>query len=176
MKTFYNKTIKYDIINKFNYKKINNLPKIKKIILNFGCKTAEIKQLTSSLLALELISNQKGILTKTKLANLFLKIKKGNPTGCKVTLRKKKMFNFITKININIFPRLKNFNGFSFNSRTKKNTFSYDINETFSFYELEKQYYLFNNLSKLNVTIVTDCNTKKELTFLLKSFQLPIVR
>ena len=175
MNTFYIKTIKYEFLNKFNYKNIKEIPKIKKIILNFGCKTTEIKPLASGLLALELITNQKGTLTKTKLPNILLKVKKGNPTGCKVTLRNKTMLNFFIRTILTIFPKLKDFNGFNISRQTNKNSLSYELEDTFSFNELEKQYYLFNNISKLNITIVTNCRVRKELLFLLKSFQFPIV-
>ena len=127
------------------------------------------------MLALELITNQKGVLTKTKLPNILLKIKKGNPTGCKVTLRNKTMLNFFIRTVLTIFPKLKDFNGFDISRQTNKNSVSYELEDTFSFNELEKQYYLFNNISKLNITIITDCRVRKELLFLLKSFQFPII-
>lgn len=173
--TFYKKNLKYELINKFIYNKTNTIPKLKKIILNFGCKTADFKQLSSSLLAIELITNKCGILTKTKKSNILFKIRKGNPTGCKVTLSKFNAYNFLSKIIIEIFPKLKNFSGFYSTKKIKKNAFSYELHETFTFKELEKHYYLFNNLSKLNITIVTTTNNNKEMLFLLKSFQLPIV-
>jgi large subunit ribosomal protein L5 len=171
---FYMKTLKYDLANKFLYKSTKKMPKLKKIILNFGCKTSDIKHLASSLLALELITNQKGTMTTTKHSNILLKIRKGNPTGCKITLRKNKMLDYFSKILIEIFPKLKNFEGFKFNRKIKKNYFSYELHDTFNFTELEEHYYLFNNLSKLDITLVTSTETKKELLFILKSLQFPL--
>ena len=175
MNNFLAKTMKYELLNKFNYKKIEEIPEIKTIVLNFGCKTTEIKSLTASLLALELITNQKGTLTTTKFPNVVLKIKKGNPAGCKVVLKKKNMFNFFLKMITIIFPKLKNFKGFSLSKKSNKNIFSYELEDVFSFRELEKQYYLFNNLSKLHITIITNCKCKNELLFLLRAFQFPII-
>jgi large subunit ribosomal protein L5 len=172
---FYNKNLKYELINKFIYTKSNSIPKLKKIILNFGCKTADLKQLASSLLAIELITNKKGIMTRTKKANILFKIRKGNPTGCKIILSKFNAYNFLSKLIIEIFPKLKNFSGLNSDKKIKKNAVSYDLRETFTFKELENHYYLFNNLSKLNVTIVTNTKNKKEMIFLLKSLQLPII-
>lgn len=174
LEKFYIKTLKYDLINKFIYKNINQLPKLQKIILNFGSKKSDIKQLASSLLAFELIANQKGILTTTKKSNILLKIRKGNPTGCKLTLQKYNLFNFFGKTVIEIFPKLKNFTGFSINQKLKKNAFSYELHETFSFSELENHYYYFSNLPKLDITIVTTARNKTELIFLLKSLQFSI--
>lgn len=175
LEKFYNKTLKYDLINKFLYNKTKNLPKLKKIILNFGCKTADIKQLASSLLAIELIVNKKGNLTKTKYPNILLKIRKGNPTGCKVTLYNYQMFDFFSIMLIEILPNLKNFSGFNVSKKAKRNIFSYTLYETFCFSELKNHYYLFNNLPKLNITLITNSKTKEELVFLLLSFQWPFI-
>jgi large subunit ribosomal protein L5 len=173
LEKFYNKTLKCELINKFTYKKTNSLPSLKKIILNFGCKNADIKQLASGLLAFELITNQQGQLTKTKHSNILFKIRKGNPTGCKITLSKVNSFNFLLKMLVEVFPKLKSFLGFNLSKKIKKNVFSYELQETFSFSELESHYYLFNNLPKLNITIITNSNNKKELLFLLKAFKIP---
>lgn len=173
IENFYFKTLKYDLLNKFMYNNTHKLPKLKKIILNFGSKTANIKQLSSGLLAFELIANQKGTLTTTKKSNILLKIRKGNPTGCKLTLQKYNLFNIFRKTLFEIFPKLKNFNGFIQSRKIKKNAFSYEIHDTFSFSELEGHYYFFNNLPKLDITIITTTQNRKELIFLLKSLQFP---
>ena len=173
LKNFYIKTLKYEFFNKFIYKQSKDLPELKKIILNIGCKNSELKNLSSSLLALELITSQEGSVTKTKYPNVLLKIRKGNPTGCKVTLRKTKMFNFLTKFLIEIISKQKNFNGFNISKKLNKSTFSYKVQNILNFNELENQYYLFNNLSSLDVTIVTNAKNKKELLFILKSLKLP---
>jgi len=173
LENFYIKIIKYELINKFLYNNTKQLPKINNAVLNFGCKTADIKELASSLLALKLITNQKGKLTTTKHSNIIFKIRKGNPTGCKVTLSKFQMFNFFSKVIIEIFPKIKNFNGFILNKKNKKNTFSYEIHDNLSFLELESNYYLFKNLPKLNVTVILKSNNPLELIYLLRSFQLP---
>lgn len=174
LENFHNKTLKYELINKFNYQNIKNLPKLKKIILNFSCKTSELKNLSTNLLALKLITKQKGKLTKSKYSNIILKIRKGHPVGCKVTLRKKQMFKFFTKIITKIFPKLKNFQEFLFTKKIQKNSFSYQIYDTFSFSELEQNYHIFNNISTLNITMVSNSQTNIELLILLKSLQFPI--
>ena len=172
--SFHLKTLKYELCNKFAFKNISELPKLKKIILNFGCRTADLKHLSASLLALELITCQKGRITTTKSPNLLLKIKKGNPSGCKVTLKKTQMLNFLLKMIINVFPKIKNFDGFKNPDKNKSNLFSFKLNDTFVFKELEKNYYLFHKLKMLTVTIVLKCSLREELLFLLKSFQFPL--
>lgn len=175
LEKFYNKTIKYDIINKLMFNNTKKLPKIEKIILSFSYKTTDLKVLSSSLLALELITNQKGTITKAKKSNILFKIRKGSPIGCKITLRKKQFYSFLFKTLTEILPRLKNFEGFYQKKTSKKNIFSYEIYDTFTFLELENHYYLFNNLSKLSITIVTNSYTKEQLIFILKSLQYPII-
>jgi ribosomal protein L5 len=76
---------------------------------------------------------------------------------------------------IEIFPNLKNFSGFNSTKKLKKNTFSYKLDETFNFVELKNHYHLFNSLPKLDVTLVTNSETKKELLFLFISFQWPFI-
>ena len=173
LENFHNKAVKYELINKFNYKNVKNLPKLEKIILNFSCKTSELKNLSISLLALELVAKQKGILTRAKQPNIFLKIRKGYPVGCKVTLRKRQLFNFFERIISEIFPKLRNLDKVKFNRKMKKKTFSYQIYDTFSFSELEQHYYIFNNISKLDITLVSNSKTNIETLFLMKSLQFP---
>jgi large subunit ribosomal protein L5 len=173
IENLYFRTLKYDLSNKFIYNKTKDIPKLKKIILNFGCKTTNIKNLAASILALELVSLQKGILTQTRTSSILLKVRKGNPVGCKVILKKKQMFKFLTRLLVDIFPKTKNFGGLKLNSWVKQSAFSYQLRDTLNFNELEKHYYLFNNLPQLKITFVTNSNLKKELSFILTSLQLP---
>lgn len=94
LKNFCSKILKYDLINKFKYNKTNKLPKLKKLVLNFGSQKSDLKQLAAGLLAFELIANQKGVLTTTKKSNILFKIRKGDPIGCKVTLQSQNLFVF----------------------------------------------------------------------------------
>lgn len=174
LQKFYNKTLKYELINKFNYQNVKNIPKLEKIVLNFNCKTPDLRNISANLLAFELITGQKGVLTQAKNPNILLKIRKGHPIGCKITLRKKQMFQFLEKIITKTFPQLKDFKKFKVNNKKmKKKTFSYQIKDTFSFSELEAHYYIFNNISKLNITIISNSKIDLEMLFTLKSLQFP---
>lgn len=171
---YYKNIIKYDLIQKFFYKNIYELPKIKKIILNFDNKDSKIKAFAATLLALKLITTKKGNLTKTKKPNLFLKIQKGKPAGCQVILKKTAMYNFLNKILIEITPNIKTFITFKAKYKNYKN-FSFTLNKkTLIFSELKKHYHLSKTLLYLNITIVTNARTQKELFFLLRSFNFPI--
>ena len=173
---FYNNNFKYDLINKFYYANIKKIPTITKIILNFKCNNNDLKNLSSTMLAIEIITNQKGTLTKSKHSIVYLKIRKGNPTGCKVILKKKLLINFLTNQLIEILPKTKNFNVKNNKQMVKKtNTFSYKIKNNFYFSKLENHYYLFNSLPTLNITIVTNTNNKNEILFILKTFKIQFI-
>jgi large subunit ribosomal protein L5 len=174
--SYYNNIIKYDFINKFYYKNHKKIPKLNKIILNFNCKNINLKLLISSIVALELITAQKSVLISSKKSNITLKIRKGNPIGCKVTLRKEKMYIFFFRLVSEIFPNLKMFNGF-LNKKLKKslNSFSFKIPKILFLYELENYYQFFKDLPYLQIVIVTDSLSSFELIFFLKSFKFPII-
>ena len=175
LKNYYQSIIQYDLINKFQYKNLQNLPKLQKIVLNFGYKNPNFKNLASALLFLELITTKRGIITTANGPHILLKIKKGNPVGCKVILKKTLMYFFFTRLLIDIFPQIKEFKNFSLQKKNRQsNTFSYQLKNTFIFLEMERNYNLFNILSNLNITIVTNTKTQNELLFLLNSFKLPI--
>lgn len=172
LKYYYDKIIKYDFINKFNYRSLNELPRLKKIILNFGCQNFSIQKFAIVLLALELISTKKGSITLNKHANVFLKIQKGSPAGCQVILTKNIMYEFLAKLLIEIFPQVKNFSGIKL--KIIDHTFSYMFpSNSIILTELQEYYPIFNNLPVLDITIITSANTKEELEFLIKSFQFP---
>lgn len=176
LNTYYQNIIQYDVINKFNYKHIKTLPKLEQIVLNFGCKNFNIKKLATALLALELITAKRGELTTAKNSNILLKIRKGNPVGCKIILKKRIMYNFFTKFIVDVFPKIKNFTPFKIQkNKLKKKSFSTKLANTLIFSELEQNYYLFNSLPNLDITIVTNTKNQKELIFLLNSFKLPVI-
>jgi len=101
------KVVNYDFINTFFAKKLTKIPKLDKIILNFGYQKSNIKSFLLGLLALEFISLKKGKITKSRRLNLFLKIKKGNPVGYKISLKKSAMQFFFLKLGTSIFSKIK---------------------------------------------------------------------
>jgi len=172
LNSYYQKITQYDLINKFCYKDVNQFPKLEKIILNFGYKKSSFKHLISGLLALESISSKKSQFTKSKYSNLFLKIKKGNPVGCKVVLKKNVMFVFYLKLLIHIFPKFKQ----SQTHYLKKNlksikSISLTLKTPLLFPELENQYQFFKDLPSLNLTLLTNSKSFNEFIFLLKSIK-----
>lgn len=174
LEQFYYKIIKYQLINKFSYDNLEELPKLNKISLNMGYNSAEIEKIGSNLLALEFITKQKGVMELSKDVNITLKIKKGNLMGCRVTLRKRNMLNLLDflliKTNSNFFLQYCNI-------LKKFNTLKYKIKDPLIFPGIEKNYQFFHTLPGINITIVAilkDVN-KKDFFFFLVSLKLSIL-
>ena len=84
------------------------------------------------------------------------------------------MYNFLEKILLEAFPKIKNFNGIKFDKTTEKNSLSYKFSDNFVFNSIEEHYYLFANLPELDVTVTTTIKKTEELNFLIKSLQFPV--
>lgn len=178
LKNYAKNFVKYDLLLKFNdYKKISQIPKLKKIILSYEFKKYDFKLLLSSIVALELITSQKSSIIKSKVSNISLKIRKGNPIGCKVTLRRKLMDSFflkllnellmkIQKIELNIDKIEPNLNFY------ENKTFTFKVKKGLIFTELEYNYQIFKFLPGLNINIVTDTKNYKELLMILKLYKI----
>jgi large subunit ribosomal protein L5 len=173
LKNFHVKSLKYNLVNKFFYNSTAEIPKIKKIIIDLNfVKNNESKNIASSLLALRLLSGDKGALNLAKTPNLKLKIKKGDPTSTKITLRNLKMFNFFEKNIIEALPKLQEFQGLIYEKAFQKNSVHYKINDGLSFSDLKIYYAFFKNLSSINITLVSNSGDKKEMLFITKSSQI----
>ena len=171
-KTYFSKVIKYDLINTFFYRNLIEIPKLRKITLNFGYQKSNFKYLVSSLLALEFISSKKGKMTKSKHLNVFLKIKKGNPVGCKIVLKKSTMYFFYLKLITSIFSKVKQSKTSRFQWDLKLiKSISFQLKSPLLFAELENQFQFFKDIPRLDITLLTNSKSQKELFFLLKSIK-----
>ena len=170
--TYVYRIISYDFINTFFYTNLINIPKLTKITLNFGYKKSNFKPLVSSLLALEFITSKKGKITMSKHLNVFLKIKKGNPVGCKIVLRKTTMYFFYLKLIASIFSKIKQSQTYQFRWDPKMIKFlSLQIKNPLLFTELENQFQFFKSIPRLDITLFTNSDSQKEFFFLLKSIK-----
>ena len=170
---FYNQ--KLDFLTKFNL--INNLAQknITKITLNFGFKNIkfEKKKMILFFMVLELITNQKCVLTSSRKNLIFLRIKKGSITGCKVTLRKTNLFNFLDNLLLAL-PRSEKFKGFFYNKKTlKQNNFSTRIEDLFIFHSLESEIVSF--VKTLDVSFSFNTISDDEKFFILTYYKLPLI-
>jgi len=161
------KITKHDLINTFSYQNLTQIPTLKKITLNFGYQKSNIKHLIFSILALEFISFKKGKITKSKHINLFLKIKKGNPVGCVVVLKKSAMHLFYVRMKTLFSPNKIQL----WKDLRLTKSISFHLKNPLIFPELENQFQFFKTIPRLDITLITTSNSQKELFFLLKSIK-----
>jgi large subunit ribosomal protein L5 len=172
---FFFNNLKYSFINKFKYSSLKNLPKPKKITLTFKTKVPNLKIIATSFLALEFISKKqaRGSFIVARQQNLVLKIKKGNPIGCKIFLSKRKMFKFIEQLIFNVLSLFKNKSNNASNFYKPKltnNSYSITIKNSTVLPQLGKFYSIFNITDHLTIIINTATKEKKATTFIFKSF------
>ena len=98
LKSYNEIIVKYDLLNKFCYKNIGEFPKLISLNLSFNNKKYDLKFIVASLVALELITLKKGQIIFSKKSIISLKVRKGNPIGCRVSLTKRKMYEFLSKL------------------------------------------------------------------------------
>ena len=169
----YKKNILSQMMSKFNYKNVYQIPKLQKIVLNMGIGEAkeDAKILDKAQEELSLIAGQKAVKTKAKKAISNFKIRAGMALGVSVTLRNKIMYEFLDRfINIAI-PRIRDFRGLNPKSFDGNGNYSLGIKEQIIFPEIN-----YDNIDKirgLNVTICTNAKTNQEALELLKSFNMP---
>jgi len=170
----YIKKIKPNLMKELDLKNIFSVPELKKIVINMGLgiDASDKKKLEAAIEDLKKISGQKPIITKTKKAIANFKTKKDMPIGCKVTLRKKRMYEFVDRL-INIaLPRTKDFSGLSEKNFDGLGNYTFGIKEHIIFPEID-----FDKIDKIkgmDITIVTSAKKNKEAKSLLKAFNFPL--
>lgn len=165
---------KVDFNTKFNLIQKHSLIGLKKITLNFGFKEIkfEKKQMILYFLILELLSNQKCVLTTSTKNLINLKIKKGMVTGCKVTLRNLTLFEFLNLLLLGL-PRSEIFKGFSLKLTSEKIlAFSTKLKNLFIFYTIESE--ILSYIKYLDLSFNFDTLNKKEKKFYLMYQKIPV--
>ena len=171
----YFKNITKNLKEKFSYKNVMEIPKMEKIIINMGVGEAvkDSKKLDAAISELTAISGQKPVITKAKKANASFKLRQGMPVGLKVTLRRKKMYEFLDRL-VNIaLPRVRDFRGISDKSFDGNGNYSLGLKEQFIFPEIE--YDTVDSPRGMDITIVTSAKSDNEAKELLTGFNLPFV-
>ena len=171
----YKKTISSQMMSKFNYKNVYQIPKLQKIVLNMGIGEAkeDAKILDKAQEELSLIAGQKAVKTKAKKAIANFKIREGMALGVSVTLRNKIMYEFLDRL-INIaIPRIRDFRGLNQKSFDGNGNYSLGIKEQIVFPEIN--YDKIDKVRGLNITICTNAKNNQEALELLKSFNMPFL-
>ena len=169
----YRKTVVPKLSEKFGYKNPMQVPRITKITLNMGVgeTTADKKVIENAVADMTKIAGQKPIITKAKKSISTFKIRDGYPVGCKVTLRRHQMYEFLDRlINISL-PRVRDFRGMSGRSFDGRGNYSMGVKEQIIFPEIE--YDKIDALRGMDITITTNAKTDAEARALLEAFSFP---
>ncbi len=174
--TKYREEIKPDLLKKFNYKNVMQVPKLEKIVLNMGVGEAieNSKLLDLAVDEMMVISGQRPAITRAKKAISNFKLRAGMPVGCFVTLRGWRMYEFLERL-INVaIPRVRDFRGLPDRSLDSRGNFNMGFKEQIVFPEID--YDKIEKIRGLNITIVTSAKTDEEGLELLKGFGMPFAK
>jgi large subunit ribosomal protein L5 len=173
LKKYYQTQLREELKNKLGLKNIFEVPKITKIVVNMGVGEAasDSKKIESATTDLTTITGQKPMITKAKKSIAGFKLRKGVNIGCKVTLRKDMMYEFLDRLIYIALPRVRDFKGLSKKSFDKSGNYSIGIKEQIIFPEIN--YDKIDKVRGMDVSIVTSTNDKNHALELLKGFNLP---
>ena len=170
---YYKSNVVQNLMLKFGYSSIMQVPNIDKITLNMGVGSAIIdkKTLDQAALDLSLISGQKPLITTARKSVAGFKIRYGYPIGCKVTLRGKRKWDFLDRLINIVIPRIRDFRGLSEKSFDGRGNYSMGIREQIIFPEID--YEKLDRVRGLNISITTTANSDVEGYSLLSAFHFP---
>ncbi|MEW8508734.1 MAG: 50S ribosomal protein L5 [Candidatus Thiodiazotropha sp.] len=169
----YKENVVQDLMDKFQFSSIMQVPRITKITLNMGVGEAigDKKVLENAVADMEKIAGQKAIITHARKSIAGFKVREGWPIGCKVTLRREQMYEFLDRL-INIaIPRIRDFRGLNGKSFDGRGNYSMGVKEQIMFPEID--YDKIDAIRGLDITITTTAQTDEEGRALLEAFKFP---
>lgn len=170
---FYKESVVPELTNKFSYSNAMQVPRITKITLNMGVgeAIADKKAMDGALADMEKISGQKPVTTKARKSVANFKVRAGWLIGCKVTLRRARMYEFLDRLIQIAIPRIRDFRGLSPRAFDGKGNYSLGIREQIIFPEID--YDKIDAMRGMNITISTSARTDEEGRALLEAFSFP---
>jgi len=173
LKTHYDSVVRKKLLEQFGYKNALQVPAIEKVVINMGIGEAvnDRKKVDSAAEHLALIAGQKPVITKSRKSIATFKLRENQPIGCKVTLRKTRMYEFVDRL-INIaLPRVRDFRGLNPKSFDGRGNYSLGIREHIVFPEID--YDKAAEVWGLDITVCTSARTDDEARALLTEFNFP---
>jgi large subunit ribosomal protein L5 len=169
----YKKVVVADLMKKFGFKSVMQVPRIQKIVLNMGVGEAvgDKKIMDNAVGDLTKIAGQKPVVTMARTSIATFKIRKGYPVGCMVTLRGTRMYEFLDRLVTVAIPRIRDFRGISSRSFDGRGNFNLGVKEQIIFPEIE--YDKIDALRGLNISIATSAKSDEEAKALLSAFNFP---
>ncbi|HEY8381609.1 MAG TPA: 50S ribosomal protein L5 [Microvirga sp.] len=173
MRKHYEDVVRPKLIEEFGYKNPMQVPQIEKIVLNMGVgeSTGDSKKATVAAGDLGLIAGQKPVITKARKAIAQFKVRENMPIGCKVTLRKQRMYEFLDRLVTIALPRVRDFRGLNPKSFDGRGNYALGIKEHLVFPEIN--YDKAENAWGMDVVITTTAKTDEEARALLRHFNFP---
>ncbi len=174
LKDYYFETVVPKLMEQFGYKNIMEVPRITKVTLNMGVGEAvgDKKAMAGAIDDMTKISGQKPVVCKSRKSVASFKIRDGMPIGCKVTLRRERMYEFIDRlVNISI-PRIRDFRGLSAKSFDGCGNYSMGVREQIMFPEID--YDKIDSLRGMDICITTSAKNDEEGRALLEAFNFPL--
>ena len=173
LSVYYREKVVPDLMQKFGYKTVMQVPRLRKITLNMGVgkSTGDKKLLDSALADMVKIAGQKPVATKARRSIANFKLRAGFPIGCMVTLRGARMYEFLDRL-VNIaIPRIRDFRGVSNRAFDGRGNYSLGVKEQIIFPEID--YDKVDTLRGMNIAITTTAKTDDEARALLTAFRFP---
>ncbi len=173
LQEYYRKTVVPDLMKQFGYTTSMQVPRIVKVTLNMGVgeATQDKKILDNAVGDLTKIAGQKPTVTKAKTSIATFKIRKDLPIGCKVTLRAKRMYEFLDRLVTVAIPRIRDFRGISSRAFDGRGNYNLGVKEQIIFPEIE--YDKIDALRGLNISVTTTAKSDNEARALLSAFRFP---
>ena len=173
LKDLYKNEVVAKLTEEFGYKNPMEVPRVSKITLNMGVGEAlgDKKLMDSAVADMEAISGQKAIVTKARKSVAGFKVREGWPIGCKVTLRRDRMWEFMDRLVDISLPRVRDFRGINPKSFDGRGNYSMGVKEQIIFPEIE--YDKVDKVRGMDITICTTANTNDEGRALLKALNFP---
>ena len=169
----YEKVVKPALMREFSYKNAMEVPQLDKIVVNMGVgeAVADSKKMQSAVAALTAISGQKPVVTKSRKSIASFKLRENQNIGCKVTLRRERMYEFLDRL-INVaLPRVRDFRGVSPKSFDGRGNYALGLKEQIVFPEID--YDKIESVRGMDIIIVTTAKSDAEARALLKAFDMP---
>ena len=175
LREIYEKEIVPELIKEFGYKNALEVPKLTKIVLNMGVGEAvsDKKKLDAAVTDMTAIAAQKPVVTHAKKSIATYRLREGQAIGCKVTLRGKRMYDFLDKLIVVALPRVKDFRGLSKSKFDGRGNYAFGIKEHLTFPEISVD--KIDSIRGMDIVIATTAKTDDEARALLTKIGLPLV-
>jgi len=171
----YEKVVRAELIKEFSYENALQAPRIDKIVINMGVgeATSDSKKINAAVAELTAIAGQKPVITKARKSIATFKLREGMNIGCKVTLRRDRMYEFLDRLISIALPRVRDFRGVSGKSFDGRGNYTLGLKEQLVFPEID--YDKVDKVRGMDIVICTTAKTDAEAKALLKGFQMPFV-